>query len=293
MGSVGCTKARGALLHQVLLALVCSALASSVVFAQPAVEAEPPVHVWTGPDGKPLPFQNDDEVMEFLRTAQILSRERAPEGIHKPDVLMLESNGVRARAIFRQNNEEESRVRIGERFYFRFLDSHAFECAAYQLARRLGLYAVPPAVPRTIGSTQGSVQLWIEGARDKSAPDFRVASPMLWVKSGWDRDLFDNLILNVDRNIGNILVDPNDQVWLIDHTRAFQPQAELLAPEAIQKVNRGIWERLQAMSDEELKDVVRDYLDSDQLDALVKRRELLAKHVEGLLERLGETAVFY
>jgi hypothetical protein len=293
MGALKRVKARGAILHRVLPVLVWGVLAPSTVFAQSAVGTEPPARVWIGPDGNPLPFQNDDEVLEFLRTGRVVSRKRAPEGIHKPDVLMLESDGVRARAVFRQNDEELTRVRIGERFYFRFRDCHAFECAAYALARRLGIDLVPPTVPRTIGRTPGSVQIWIEGDRDETAPGFQPRSPTRWVRSVWDKDFFDNLILNVDRNVWNILVDPNDQLWLIDHTRAFQPQAELLAAEVVQKVNRRAWERLQAMSDGELKDVVREHLDSDQLDALVQRRELMAEHVEGLLARLGEDAVFY
>jgi hypothetical protein len=257
-----------------------------------AAATEAPEGVWIGPDDKPLPFENHDEALEFLRTAKVLSRKPAPEGINKPDVLMLEGNGVRARAILREVAKEEKRIRIGERFYFRFLDSYAHECAAYDLARKLGLGFVPPAVSRGIGRP-GSVQIWIEGSRDETEKGFAPRSPMRWVKQVWDKDLFDNLILNVDRNPGNILVGPNDELWLIDHTRAFQPNPELLAAEAMQKVNRKVWDRLQAMSDDELKDVVREYLDTDQLEGLVKRRELLAKRVEELVAKSGEDAVFY
>ncbi len=292
MGSLECSTARGAILHWVLPVLVCGMLAPSAVFAQSAGGAPPLPRVWIGPDGDPLPFQNDDEVLEFLRTAEVKDRKPAPEGINKPQVLMLESNGVKARAILREVVNEMKRVRIGERFYFRFLDSYANECAAYDLARELGLDFVPPVVPRGIGRP-GSVQIWIEGGTTASDEGFQPRSPMTWMKQVWDKDLFDNLILNVDRNLGNILVGPNEELWLIDHTRAFQPQGELFAAEVVQKVNRRAWERLQAMSDEELKDVVREHLDSEQLDALVKRRELMAEHVEGLLARLGENAVFY
>jgi hypothetical protein len=292
MDSLRSVKARGAVLHWMLPLLVCSVLTPSAVYAQSTVSAEPSTRVWIGPDGDPLPFQNDDEVLEFLRTAQVRDRKPAPEGINKPQVLMLEGNGVKARAILREVANEEKRIRIGERFYFRFLDSHAHECAAYDLARKLGLDLVPPAVPRGIGRP-GSVQIWIEGGRTASDEGFQPRSPMAWMKQVWDKDLFDNLILNVDRNLGNMLVGLNDELWLIDHTRAFQPSGELLGAEGVQKVNRRVWERLQAMSDDELKDVVREHLESDQLDALVERRELLAKHVEGLLARLGEDAVFY
>ena len=186
------------------LVFACSAVALAAPAAaapQEGVPAESPAGVWIGQDGKPLPFQNHDEVLEYLRTAKVVHREPAPEGINKPDVLTLEANGVRARAILRQVASEKKRIRIGERFYFHFFDSYANECAAYDLARELGLGFVPPAVPRNIGRP-GSLQIWIEGGRDASDKNFRPKSPMGWMKQVWDKDFFDNLILNVDRNAG-------------------------------------------------------------------------------------------
>jgi len=278
-----------------LLLVGCSVTAFAPPAAaapQQAGPAESPAGVWIGPDGEPLPFQNHDEVLEFLRTAQVVNREPTSKGINKPAVLTLEANGVQARAILREVAREKRRVRIGERFYFHFLDSYAHECAAYELARRLGLGFVPPAVSRGIGRP-GSVQLWIEGARDPTDEGFRPKSPMGWMKQVWDKDLFDNLILNVDRSPGNMLVGPNDELWLVDHTRAFQPNPELLAPEALQKINRKVWDRLEAMDDDELKDVVREFLGADQLMGLLERRELLREKVGELVAKSGEDAVFY
>ncbi len=80
------------------------------------------------------------------------------------------------------------------------MDSYAHERAAYVLAERLGFDFVPPVVDRRVDSTEGTVQIWVEGTLDWTAADFRYPSPMAWVKKGWDRDFFDNLILNIDRN---------------------------------------------------------------------------------------------
>ena len=278
-----------------ILGLACSvaALAAPAAAApQEIPQPESPSGVWIGQDGKPLPFQNHDEVLDYLRTAKVVHREPAPEGINKPDVLTLEGNGIRARAILRQVASEKKRIRIGERFYFHFFDSYANECAAYDLARELGLGFVPPAVPRNIGRP-GSLQIWIEGGRDASDKSFRPKSPMSWMKQVWDKDLFDNLILNVDRNPGNMLVGDGDELWLIDHTRAFQPNGELLAPEALQKINRKVWSRLEALSDDQLRDVVREFLQPDQVEGLVERRELLQERVSELVTKSGEGAVFY
>jgi hypothetical protein len=275
-----------------LLACAVAVLVPPLTAAQTPVATEAP-HVWLGPDGAPLPFESDEEVMEFLRTAEVLSRKTIEEGINREQKLLLESNGVRAHAIFRTVDREWQRRRWEGRYYQRYVDHYAGECAAYELARRLGLRLVPPAVLRRLGTTDGSVQIWVEGARDPTAPDFRLPSPMAWVRQEWDRVLFDLLILNADRNTGNFLVGPDYRLWLYDHGRAFQPKAELLEPGALDKVNRAVWDRLQSMSDEQLKDVAREFLDTEQLNALVERRALLAERVQALVNEKGEGAVFY
>jgi hypothetical protein len=283
----------GAAPLRLVLACALGGLAVPVARAQ-APTADPEPQVWRGPDGAPLPFESEDDVLEFLRTAKVVSRETTPDGITRPEKLVLEGDGVRAHAIFRAFERELRRTRRPDgRYYVRWVDHYGGESAAYELARRLGLGFVPPTVPRRLGANAGSVQLWIEGDRDETAPEFRVGSPIVWMKQQWDMVLFDNLILNVDRNAHNTLVDPDDRLWLIDHTRAFQPKGELLDPEKLQKVNRVFWERLQALSDEELKDVVREHVALDQMVALVERRALLAERVQALVDEHGEGAVFY
>jgi hypothetical protein len=285
---------RGAILARALLAAGMGWAPAPIAAAgQADVAMPPPRQVWLGPSGAPLPFANDDEVLDFLQTARVVSRKTLGEGINHEQKLLLERDGIQAHAIFRTVHVELRRRRVAGRYYVRFLDDYAHECAAYRLARRLGLDDVPPAVLRRIDSTPGSVQIWVEGARDETAAGFRPAHPMAWVKQVWDRILLDLLILNVDRNPGNVLAGPDYHLWLIDHGRAFEPQGVLLEPDALRRVNRRAWEQLRALSDQELKDLVRGFLDAEQLDALVARRARLAERVERLVSEHGEAAVFY
>ena len=82
-------------------------------------------------------------------------------------------------------------------------------------------------------------------------------------------------------------------LWLIDHTRAFQPIPELLNPEKVVRVKRVFWDQLKALTDDELRKLVGDYLDGPQMGALEKRRDLLIELVEGLIAERGESAVLY
>lgn len=249
--------------------------------------------VWLDPSGEDLLFESDDALLEFLRTADIADRDRTKDGINRPEKLLLEKDGRQLHAIFREVDVEKERTRVAGRYHLRFVDHYGADCAAYDLARALGIGNVPPTTIRQIGPNEGSIQVWLENAQDETSPDFRPGSPIGWVKQQWDMELFDNLILNVDRNTGNMLAGPKGDLWLIDHGRAFQPAEELLDAKRVTKVNRQTWDRLQGLSDDELMDTVREHLDVEQLRALVARRALLVELVEGLIAEKGEKNVFY
>jgi len=284
-------RARGLALVLVFLG---AALAPRIGAVQGAPSpSETTQHVWLDAEGEPLPFESDAEILEFLRTAPVVSKETIPVGVNRPQQVVLEKDATRARAVFRAADLKQKDVRIGERFYFDFRDSYRHEPAAYELARWLGLDNVPPAAPRQLDGKDGSVQIWVEKALESDELDSQPPDVRAWIRQWWEKDLFDNLILNTDRNSGNILVDQQYRVWLIDHTRAFQPERQLLNPETLARVKRSVWDRLVAMTEEDLKGVVGDYLDHSQLNALAKRRELLIEHVEGLVAERGEGAVFY
>lgn len=284
-------RARGLALVLVFLG---AALAPQRGAAQGA--ASPPEttrHVWLDVEGEPLPFQSDAEILEVLRSAPVVSRQTIPVGVNKPQELVLEKDGTRLRAAFRVVDKKQKNVRIGERYYFDFRDSYRHEPAAYELARWLGLDSVPPAVLRTLDGKDGSVQIWVENARNSDELDSKPPDVQAWIRQWWEKDLFDNLILNTDRNSGNVLVGQDYRLWLIDHTRAFQPERQLLNPETLARIKRSVWNRLVAMSEDDLEGLLGDFLDHAQVSALAKRRDLLIEHVEGLVAERGEGAVFY
>jgi hypothetical protein len=274
-----------------LVGIVVAALGpGGVASAQDPATDERPRHVWRDPEGQPLPFQSDAEILEFLRTAAVKERKWTATGVAGSQKLLLEKDGTRAHACFRVVDIKKTNVTYN-RFFFDFRDSYSHECAAYELARWLGLDLVPPTVLRRIDGKDGSVQIWLEnalGSQGFEPPDVRA-----WTSQVWDKDLFDNLILNVDRNLGNVLRDDEYKLWLIDHTRAFQPEHELLNPEALARVRRRVWDRLLETTREDLKQQLGDYLDGKQLTSLEKRREALVKLIRGLVAERGEAAVLY
>ena len=105
--------------------------------------------------------------------------------------------------------------------------------------------------------------------------------------------VWDALTNNVDRNTGNLLIDPKWTVWYIDHTRAFQVQTDLRDPKMIVACERHVWERLQKVSDDEIRSKMEPYLRKGEIDSLLKRREKLVAFIQDRIHKKGEKQVLF
>ncbi len=274
-----------------LSVLVLSALAEA---PSPNAQADENRVVWIGPDGKILPFRTDDEVLEFLRTASIVSDEPIDQGINLSRKVLLEKDGVRAHAIFRTVNKHLTGDRPDRRLRAEFRDSCKLECAAYELDRLLGIQRVPPVVMRRYHGKEGSLQIWVENAIDEETRRRQGLQPpdaARWAHDQALRLVFDTLIYNRDRNLGNMLIDPSWNVWLIDHTRAFPPERALADPQLIVRCDPRLWDQLRNVDQELVRQRLGPYLDSSELRALLIRWNRLVALVQDRIDEHGEQVV--
>lgn len=244
---------------------------------------------WMGPEG-PLPFQTNDEIVAFLKDAEVVGEKELSSGTTKPWRLDLEKDGVHARAIFRTVDSELGRD-------FRKVEDHfRHEVAAFEVSRLLGLDLVPPATLRTWRGDKGSIQLWVEHARSETD---RIKANI----SHGDRErvetlkermhVFDALIYNFDRNTGNLLFDLGGRLWLVDHTRAFKAEGKLPEDFDLERCERNLWIALRDLDKKDLKQATRSYLGPFQSAALIERLDALRAHYSQLIERRGEEAVLW
>lgn len=105
--------------------------------------------------------------------------------------------------------------------------------------------------------------------------------------------IFDSLIYNDDRNHGNMLYDKDWKLWLIDHTRAFRLFDELPEPDQLERCERGLWENLQRVSDEALRERMKGLLNGAELKGLRSRIALMVEHFRALIEERGESGVLF
>jgi hypothetical protein len=115
----------------------------------------------------------------------------------------------------------------------------------------------------------------------------------------WNRQMFivrafDQLIYNFDRNLGNLLIDKDWRLWMIDHTRAFKTFKTLREPKNLTLYcERDLLAALRRLDKPTLEETMKDLLSGGQIDGLLARRDLIVQFYEGQIATRGETAVLY
>jgi hypothetical protein len=168
-------------------------------------------------------------------------------------------------------------------------ESYKSEIAAYELDKLLDMNMVPPAVERTIDGETGAAVMWLESIKSVKQLGGVVPSGAVWGKSLRKMMMFDNLIANTDRNAGNILVGPPGELILIDHSRAFIDKENLV--HGISRVDEELWNRMQALTRQDLTRVLGPWIDDDAIDAMIERRDRMIRDVKKLVEKRGRAAV--
>lgn len=254
-------------------------------------------HVWMDSDGTPLPFQSIEELEDFLSTAEVVETERAPEGTTAPQKILLEKDGVKAHAIFRSVSIDKKQTRLETgAVVFDFRDDAIFEKAAYELSKLLGYQNVPPTVQRKVRGKDGTVQVWITDSmmeKTRLENDVKPTNEWRWIVQVQAMLLWDKLIYNDDRNVGNVLIDSDWNIWMIDHTRTFRKYSKVPEIKQIKYVERGVWEKLNSLKDDEIESCLEPYVSSSEIKALLKRRAAIVKYVADRIKAKGENKVLF
>lgn len=249
----------------------------------------------TDAEGQPLPLESYEEIAHFLNTARVVSSKQIGQGVTGARKVLLEKEGLRVNAVFRDVRISEVRtLPSGREVPFR--DDYIFECAAYELSRLLGLDNIPPTVEREILGEKGSLQLWIEGAvteTDRRDQGYTLLDEESLSQHWQVMLVFDNLIYNDDRNRGNYLYDQKGKLWMVDHTRSFRTDGELPYPSGILYSERRLWEGLQKLESSVIRTQLQKYLGPSELESLIKRKDRLVEYIGEMIAERGEEDVLF
>jgi len=236
------------------------------------------------PTGAKIWIGRAAEMETYLKSAVPDHVENTAVGVTKPQHIFLKPGGPFTEMAWKV---------LPPGMYNGYHESHKAEVAAYEFDKILGMNMVPPTVLRTLNGKEGAAVMWINGT--KSFKELNgVPTPPGRYQAEWNRELvfakmFDDLIGNPDPNLGNWLKDDEWNIVLIDHSRSFVAVKDM--PHELSRVHKGLWEKMTALTEEQLAaSPLGQLLDKKELHSIFERRAIIAKTVEKLVKAKGNAA---
>lgn len=238
------------------------------------------------------------EAMEaFLLKARVSNLRDAGSGVTNSRKATLSDGQLTHDAHIQTVDIAQHVFESGRNTELNFKDTYRYNIAGYRVAKLIGLTTVPMSVERTVEGKVAAVTWWVDDVQMDEKERMKTKSqgpdPVRTNKQIQIMRVWDELIQNRDRNQGNILWTHDWTMWLIDHTRAFRLNTNLLKPEQLARCDRGLLERLRAVTPEALKQAVGNSLTKQEQEALLARRDKIIKHYDERIARLGEPVVLF
>ena len=260
----------------------------------------PAVHGWQrlGPATVTATDVSVAEMEQFLLTAKIIKEQKSDKGVTGTVIVTMTDGRITHDAQVQTVDIQQNLFNAGRASEVNFKDTYRYNIGGYRLARMLGMTNVPMSVKRRVKGQDAAVTWWLddfmfdEDGRLKHKP-MQGPTPERTSKQYATRLVFDELIQNKDRNKGNFLWSKDWTLWLIDHTRAFRTGKALMKPEELARCDRQLLEAMRALTIEGLTTAMGDVMLKDELTAVIARRDLIVKHFDDRVARLGEAAVLF
>jgi hypothetical protein len=178
-----------------------------------------------------------------------------------------------------------------------FKDAYRYNIAGYRLAVLLGLDNVPMSVERRVDGKGAAVTWWIDDVmmdeKVRLAKEARGPDPERTAMQTHIMRVFDELISNRDRNMGNLVWTTDWKMWMIDHTRAFRLGDELQRPAALLRVERSLLENMRRLTAAEVAKVVESHLTRAEVGAVIDRRDVIVKLFDAKIAERGEAPILF
>lgn len=241
---------------------------------------------------------SDADREAFLLKAEVVKRRPAPGGITNSERATLRAGGFEHDAHIQLHDEYKATMSLSTGTELDFRDSFRNNVAAYRLDRMLGLHMIPVTVVRTIDRMPSSFTWWVDHVKmdEKKRYQEKISAPDAdaWNHQIYVVRVFDQLIYNVDRNLGNLLIDEDWRIWMIDHTRAFKVFKDLKTPKNLgDHCERKLLAALRKLDAGSLKVEMKDMLAPGQIDGLLARRDRIVAYYDAKIAAQGEENVLY
>jgi len=251
-----------------------------VAGARPSLRAQAPAS-----PGAKIWIDRRPAIEEYLRTADVVKLEKINVGVTGPRRAHMAPGGPVDMFTWKP---------IAPGRYKGYWESYKSEIAAYELDKLLALDMFPPAVERELEGELGAAVMWASPTKSfkqlGGLPRPPPAQLDRWNRQIVRAKMIDNLIANTDPNLGNWLVDPEWNIVLIDHSRAFT--STLKMTHKMTRIDADLWARMEGLDQNVLATVLSSWLPTDQIDSVLRRRDAMKTIIAALVAKRGEAAVF-
>jgi hypothetical protein len=266
---------------------VCLLLALSVSLAVTAAQA---------PTSPPVPTLRCADMETFLKTAKIGPQRGIPVGVTLPSRAPLDDGKLRHEAAIQTTDISKTTYQTSRGTELNFRDTWQFNVAGYELAKILELNMVPPYVERKVSGVPASVSWWVSDAmmeRDRFQKKITAPDPDRWNHEMYAARVFHELIADSDFNMTNILITKDWRLWMIDFSRAFRQTKSIQKPKEMTKMDRKLLANLRGLTMEMLKQTLGRWLNKQEIEGVLARRDLIVRYFDNEVATKGEAAVLY
>lgn len=240
---------------------------------------------------------SDADKENFLRRARIVSVESIGHGVTKPVRVSMELQGVRHDGQIQVVNKELPDFFGADNKPVPMMDSWRFNIAAYRVDRLLDLNMVCVAVNRAYQGKQAAFSWWVDDVMFEEVGRIKQGAnppdPEDFERQRAVGRVFDELVMNIDRNLANMLITKSWRIALIDHSRSFTPYHGIRNKENLTRCSRQLLAGMKKLNSSGTAAAVQKLLTPAEIAALLARRDKIVAFFEEAVKEKGEAAVLF
>jgi len=240
------------------------------------------------------------EIEHFLLNAKVLAHHTLSKGVTKPTRLTLSDGTITHDAVFQPIDQTTQSQRFASgHVELNFRDSYHYNIAAYRLAELIGMGdMLPVTVERGWNGARGSLSWWVDWKWDEMMRRKEDVHPPDDKKSAYTQQIhlsrmFEELVDDTDRNQTNTLISADWRLYMVDFSRAFRKSEVLAHPDHVQRCSRDVYQKLGALTREEVQKAVGSHLEPWAVDGVLARRDKILERLQALIQERGETSVLF
>jgi len=240
---------------------------------------------------------SDEDQEKFLKQATIVAVKEIGHGVTKPLRAELSLGETKHSAQIQSVNKELPDFFGEDGKPVPMKDCWRFNVAAYKIDRLLGLKMGTVVVARPFKGKPAAFSWWVDDVlfeeverikRELTSPD----------PEGFERQralsrVFDELVMNIDRNLANLLITKSWKIVLIDHTRCFTPYHGIRNKENLTRCSRDLLAKMKSLTAAAVTQAAGSHLTGVEVQALMSRRGRIVEFFEKRVREKGEENVLF